>query len=257
MSLPPILYHYFPLPLPYTRTLALQERLHQIQLRRRPHNHKDILLLLQHRPVYTAGRRQSDAELEHERLRLTGIGADFVRTQRGGELTYHGPGQLVGYPLLDLARAPPTIGIRDYICRIQRTLQRHLLDAHALPHVPSEHTGVFLDAHTKIASIGVQVRHRLTTHGFALNVAREPQAWFDRVVACGLTDVSAGSVESATGRAVRVEDVVPGVVDVFGQVFGRRMERMRLEDEDEVGEAIAEVEEDARRAGDWLRRPSS
>src|ERR1700691_3343814 len=105
MSLPPILYHHFKLPLPYVPTLALQEKLHELQLaQRRTNSHKDIILLLQHRPVYTAGRRQSELEVRDERIRLTKIGADFITTTRGGQLTYHGPGQLVGYPLLDLSR---------------------------------------------------------------------------------------------------------------------------------------------------------
>jgi len=97
--LPPIFYHYFQFPLQYARTLALQERIHELQLlqRKRGH-HKDILLLLQHRPVYTSGRRQTDDSVQPERTRLRSLGADFVTTARGGELTYHGPGQIVGYP---------------------------------------------------------------------------------------------------------------------------------------------------------------
>jgi lipoate-protein ligase B len=104
--LPPILYHRFAVPLPYTPTLALQHKLHQYQLsrRRESQNHPDLLLLLEHRPVYTGGRRQKSEELEEERKRLEGLGADWVATDRGGQTTYHGPGQITGYPLLDLGR---------------------------------------------------------------------------------------------------------------------------------------------------------
>ena len=99
MSLPPVFYHHFRTPLPYAKTLVLQEKLHQIQLAaRRTSSHQDLLLLLQHRPVYTAGRRQTGDELAQERTRVVQTGADFVATARGGQLTYHGPGQLVGYP---------------------------------------------------------------------------------------------------------------------------------------------------------------
>ncbi|EIW86364.1 lipoyltransferase [Coniophora puteana RWD-64-598 SS2] len=256
MSLPPVLYHYFEHALPYARTLALQEKLYQIQLAsRRTGSHSDILLLLQHRPVYTAGRRQTEDEVSDERSRLTTIGADFVTTGRGGQLTYHGPGQLVGYPLLDLARTKPPLGIRDYICKIQRTIQLHLRSAHGIQHVPSDNTGVFLSPTAKIASIGVQVRHRLTTHGFALNVTPEPRAWFDETVACGLADVRAACIADAAGKNVTVPDVVPDIVEVFGRTFDRDMEKLRLQSAGEIGEAIAGLEEEARAAGDCLPKP--
>jgi lipoate-protein ligase B len=257
MSLPPILFNHFRLPLPYAQTLALQERLHELQLiQRRTASHNDILLLLEHRPVYTAGRRQTESEVRDERARLTSIGADFVTTARGGQLTYHGPGQLVGYPLIDLSRTSPTTGIRTYVCKMQKTIERYLRETHGVNHVPSDHTGVFINPVTKIASIGVQVRHRLTTHGFAMNVTREPIGWFDQVVACGLDEVKAGCIEAATRNKVTVEDVVPGIVDVFGQMFERDMVKFDVEIGGEVGEAIAAVHEEARKAGDWPNAPS-
>ncbi|KAH0838630.1 lipoyltransferase [Lanmaoa asiatica] len=258
MSLPPVFYHHFRTPLPYARTLALQERIHQIQLAsRRASSHHDILLLLQHRPVYTSGRRQTEHELQTERVRLTEIGADFVTAARGGQLTYHGPGQLVGYPLLDLGRTYPPIGIREYICKMQKMIQSYLSNAHKLTHVPSEHTGVFLDPATKIASIGVQVRHRLTTHGFAINVTQEPLEWFDKVVACGLADVKAGCIAMAVKEQIQVHDVVDGVVDAFGQSYGRAMKKLELESVGELGKVILELEERALEAGDWPRIPIS
>ena len=133
-SLPPVFYHFFRQPVPYARTLLLQEKLHALQLsqRRQSKSHKDYFLLLQHRPVYTTGRRQiaTSPEVLAEEARLTKIGADFVTTQRGGQLTYHGPGQIVGYPLMDLGRTTPTIHTRDYICKMQKLLERHLLEEH-------------------------------------------------------------------------------------------------------------------------------
>ena len=258
MPLPPVFYHYFQTPLPYARTLALQERIHQIQLAsRRVSSHHDILLLLQHRPVYTTGRRQTEHELQTERARLTKLGADFITTSRGGQLTYHGPGQLVGYPLLDLGRTSPPIGIREYICKMQKTIQSYLSSAHKLTHVPSEYTGVFLDPATKVASIGVQVRHRLTTHGFAINVTHEPLGWFDKVVACGLADVKAGCIALAAGEKVQVHDVVEGVVDAFSQSYGRDAKKLELESSGELGKAILELEKEALEAGDWPKIPIS
>lgn len=123
-KLAPILYHYFEQPVPYLKGLTLQETLvarrvdaktalqeHREESRKLNDSelqdyqrvaNEDILLLLQHRPVYTTGRRDTDPEiLELENKRLTAIGADYIATQRGGQTTYHGPGQLVGYPILD------------------------------------------------------------------------------------------------------------------------------------------------------------
>lgn len=256
MGMLPALYHYFRTPLPYAQTLALQERIHQLQLlHRKTSSHKDILLLLQHRPVYTAGRRQTEDSVQDERTRLTNIGADFVTTARGGELTFHGPGQIVGYPLVDLSRASPPMPVRDYVCQLQKALELHLLEAHGIKHAPSDHTGVFLDAHTKIGSIGVQIRHRLTTHGFAINITREPIPWFDQVVACGLADVKAGSVESVIGKPVNIHEEIPGLLSRLGRMLERDFQPMNLADEGEVGEAIAVAEDNALRAGDWAEAP--
>jgi len=116
---------------------------------------------------------------------------------------------------------------------------------------------VFLDPTTKIASIGVQVRHRLTTHGFAINVTNEPLEWFGQVVACGLADVKAGCIVEAKGQIVQVEDVIPGIVETFGAIYGRDMEKLVPGNAGELGEAILALEEDAQAAGEWLRAPSS
>jgi len=253
---PPIYYHFFARPLPYIPTWTLQDRIHNLQLQlRRQSAHPDILLLLQHRPTYTAGRRQAEPSIQDDRLRLQNLGADFVSATRGGQLTYHGPGQVVGYPLIDLSRYSPVMGARDYVCRIQTFLQSHLQDSHGLAHAPSEHTGVFIDPITKIGSIGVQVRHRLTSHGFALNITREPLPWFNQIVACGLADVQAGSIESKLRKSLNVQDEIPVLVKQFGRVFQRDMIKMVLQDEGEIGEALMALESEAEEAGKWLERP--
>ncbi|KAJ7090322.1 hypothetical protein B0H15DRAFT_922470 [Mycena belliarum] len=237
----PALYHYFRVPLPYVQTLALQERIHQLQLlHRKTSSHKDILLLLQHRPVYTAGRRQTEDSVQDERARLTNIGADLVTTARGGELTFHGPGQIVGYPLLDLSRTSPPTPVRDYVCRLQKALELHLLEAHGIRHAPTDHTGV---------------RHRLTTHGFAMNITREPLPWFEQVVACGLADVKAGSVETATDKQVDIHGEIPGLLSRFGRMLEREFAPANLANEGAVGEAIATAEANALKEGEWARTP--
>lgn len=167
---------------------------------------------------------------------------------------------MVGYPLLDLsAGSGPTLSIRDYICKLQKMIEFHFQDGHNIPVSRSEHTGVFLDEYTKVGSIGVQVRHRLTTHGFAFNITREPLAWFNEIVACGLTDVKAGCIESAGGkeRKVSVAGEVHGVVERFGRGFGRDMEKIEIGSGQlgEVEEMIGRLEQEAREAGDWARAP--
>ncbi|KIY67610.1 chloroplast lipoate protein ligase [Cylindrobasidium torrendii FP15055 ss-10] len=258
MRLPPIQFHYLPRPISYLDGLNLQERIHATQLARRRDGqpYPDILLLLEHRPVFTAGRRQSSEDLASDRTRLMNLGADFVQTMRGGQYTYHGPGQIVGYPLLDLGRSKPAMGIRDYICRIQTCLKKHLKEEHGLEAVASDNTGVFLANDAKIASIGVQVRHRLTTHGFAMNITREARAWFDNVVACGLTDVKAVSIQSAAPqRPVTVMGEISGLAKRFGTAFDRDIEPFNLEADEEIGNALAEVHDAAVKAGPWSTEP--
>ena len=110
------------------------------------------------------------------------------------------------------------MGARDYVCRIQNLLQTYLLKSHAIQYFPSEHAGVFLDPTKKIGSIGVQIRHRLTSHGFSLNVTREPLSWFEQIVACGLIDVKAVSVESELQKPVDINEEISEIVETFGDI---------------------------------------
>ncbi|CDO70903.1 hypothetical protein BN946_scf184829.g11 [Trametes cinnabarina] len=263
MRLPPIYYHWFREPLPYMQGLRLQESVHRHQLleRKTTGDHRDYLFFLEHRPVYTFGRRQgNDSEEAMEMMRLRATGADVVLTLRGGQTTFHGPGQIVGYPLLDLGRTSPPMGIRDYICRMQKLLKAHLAEEHDIQPVPSEHTGVFLDEHTKVASIGVQVRHRLTTHGFALNVTAEPLSWFNKVVACGLEDVKAGCIANAvkpdvSPDSISVSKEIPGLVARFGRLYEREMLPLDIAELGQVEDVVREAEYVSRTQGPWHRTP--
>lgn len=256
MALLPIFYHIFRHPLPYSPALQLQEKVHELQLAlRRVNSHKDILLLLQHRPVYTAGRRQTASTVQYDLQRLTKMGADFVLSSRGGQLTYHGPGQIVGYPLIDLSRYAPVMGARDYVCRMQKMIEQHLKENHGLTPISSEHTGVFLDPVTKIASIGVQIRHRLTSHGFAFNVNQEPHSWFDQIIACGLNNVKAGSIEESINCKISMDDELERVVRSFGRAYGREMVMLEPHKEGEMGQAISAMEVEASLRGPWPKQP--
>ncbi|KIJ42414.1 hypothetical protein M422DRAFT_171237, partial [Sphaerobolus stellatus SS14] len=236
----------------------LQQKLHEYQLQQRravPGSHPDILLLLEHRPVYTAGRRQNEAEISEEAERLCRLGADFVSTKRGGQTTYHGPGQVVGYPLFDLGRMH--LSIAQYICKIQTSMKRHLLENYGIQSTESDNTGVFLSPTRKIGSIGVQVRHRLTNHGLAYNVTPEPLKWFDQVVACGLTDVKAACISEAAGRDVSVQDDLTAFIPVISRVFDRELLALDLSQEGTVELSIRELEQEAEQCKPWPTTPLS
>jgi len=171
----------------------------------------DVLLLLEHPPVYTLGRAADPRFLGA----AAGGGVPIVQTSRGGQVTYHGPGQLVGYPILDL-RAH-RCDVRWYV----QQLEAVLVDALGLLGVAGERRlgapGVWTRA-GKVASIGIAIRRWVTWHGFALNVDVDLAA-FERITPCGLEGVTMTSL-ATEGVRVGVEDVATVVRDEFVRVFG-------------------------------------
>ena len=192
---------------PYQEALDLQRRLARERIDGRlPH---DLLLLLEHPPVVTLGRA-SHAENVIQRE-----GIDVVEVERGGDVTYHGPGQLVGYPILDLRNYKQDL--HWYL----RTLEQALIEGLAFLGIPAErnpgYTGVWTRGR-KIASIGVHVKQWVTWHGFALNVTTDLGA-FDRIVPCGIPGVEMTSVAREGGRPEDTRDaVVRGLEMAFGIV---------------------------------------
>ena len=177
---------------------------------RLPH---DVLLLLEHDPVVTLGRTTRGEHLLHPE------GIDVVEVERGGDITFHGPGQLVGYPIIDLN------GYRPDLHWYLRTLEQALIDALGALAIPAERnpglTGVWTQGR-KIASIGIHVKQWVTWHGFALNVMTDLTA-FDRIVPCGIPGVVMTSVarERAVGPdAALWDEAVRAVVRGFESAFG-------------------------------------
>jgi len=174
---------------PYDEALEWQRRLARERISGvLPH---DVLLLLEHPAVVTLGRGSHGEHL------LDPGGIDVVEVERGGDVTYHGPGQLVGYPIIDLA------GHRRDLHWYLRTLEQVLIDALATLEIPAERraglTGVWTRGGSrKIASIGVHVKQWVTWHGFALNVTTDLTA-FDRIVPCGIAGVEMTSIEREVG----------------------------------------------------------
>jgi len=176
----------------------------------------DVLLLLEHPPVVTFGRNSRAAHL------LNPQGVEVFEVERGGDVTFHGPGQLVGYPILDLGGSGGAYkkDLHWYL----RTLEQALIDALALLEIPAERnpglTGVWTRGR-KIASIGIHVKQWVTWHGFALNVTTD-LAHFDRIVPCGIQGVEMTSVEREGRRGTREElwqDSVSAVVEGFARAF--------------------------------------
>jgi len=196
---------------PYRRALALQESL----LERRRREDRDTLILLRHPPVITLGRRTDAGHLLASPAELARRGIDRVEVGRGGEVTFHGPGQLVGYPIVDLE----LLG-RD-LHRYLRLLEEMLIDTLAAFAVKGERvagrTGVWVDG-AKIASIGVGVRRWVSWHGFALNVGTDLSG-FSAIVPCGLPDVRMTSLERLLGRPVPMRQVEEQVIRSFAKTF--------------------------------------
>jgi lipoyl(octanoyl) transferase len=180
------------------------------------------LLLLEHSPVFSLGRNATASDVLWSGEELAVRGLEVQPTDRGGQVTFHGPGQLVGYPILDLS--PDRRDIRRYVRDLQAVLVRTLADFDIeASGGEGERIGVWVGSR-KIASIGVHLSRWRTTHGFALNVAPD-LALFAGIVACGLPEVEMTSMARETGAPVPLEAVGERVVAHFGAVFERQLVR--------------------------------
>ena len=188
----------------YQQALALQERL---VAQRRAGAIGDHLLLLEHDPVYTIGRTPDQASLRG----ATHLPHPVVQISRGGQATYHGPGQLVGYPILDLRRHGQDL--HRHLRALEELLIRVCADFGVAAQRREGLTGAWV-ADRKIASIGVGVRHWISMHGFALNV-RDDLAPFHEITPCGITGVTMTSLEKESGGPISVQDAAAAVSRLF------------------------------------------
>jgi lipoyl(octanoyl) transferase len=207
---------------PYREALELQQSLAAaVSQRAIP----ETVILLEHPPVVTAGRRTGEGELHlPENLEI-----EVIETNRGGKSTFHAPGQLVCYPILDLNRHGKDL--KRYV----RDLERAIIDTVApfdLDAMPIEGlTGVWLDRPPrKLASIGVHVSRWVTTHGYALNVDLDPSPFTSWITACGLEDAQFTTMSRELGRTVSVDEVKPAAIAAIGEVFGLTFEMLPAED---------------------------
>jgi lipoyl(octanoyl) transferase len=220
----------------YQTALALQQ--HLVELR---HQQRigDVLLLLEHPPVLTLGRNAHRSNILASNELLAARGVEIVETNRGGDVTYHGPGQLVGYPILDLRAASPRMGAIDYVRKLEEVLIRTCAEFQLLTDRVPGRTGVWTRPggtipEKKIAAIGVHISRGITSHGFAFNLTVE-LADFGWIIPCGIDDRSVTSLEMETGlpaEQLGLEDLANRVARQFGRVFDTQI--LQLEKLDDL-----------------------
>ena len=203
--------------LPYEQALGLQRELHA---RRVDDDIPDCCLLLEHEPVYTAGRRTGPLDRP-----VGDPGAPVLDVDRGGKITWHGPGQLVGYPIVKLA---DPVDVIAYVRAIEEAMIRTCADFGLRATRVDGRSGAWvtggagpLASDRKVAAIGIRVARGVTMHGFALNCEND-LSWFDRIVPCGIRDATVTSLSAELGRSVTVADTIEPVEQHLAKVLGAR-----------------------------------
>jgi len=196
---------------------AANDAMHRLAERRLAGEIPDTLILLEHPPVFTAGRRARPDELLWSPDEVAARGAEVHRIDRGGAFTFHGPGQVVGYPIIDLGPKPDAAA---HLRRMEEAVIRTASEFGVILHRrPDVQTGVW-HGDDKVCAIGVRLmRARVTLHGFALNC--DPDlTWWDGIVACGLPGYGVSSISRLAGRPITVPEVTPVLERHLADVFG-------------------------------------
>jgi lipoyl(octanoyl) transferase len=196
---------------------AADQAMHDLAVRRSAGEIPDVLLLLEHPPVYTAGRRTDPSHILVTEEDIERRGAELRHVDRGGSVTFHGPGQLVGYPIIDLG---PRMDVAGYLRAVEEVIIRASADL-GVQVGRGRDIGVW-GGDRKVCAIGVRTSRSVTLHGFALNCTTD-LSWFGAIVPCGLTDRGVTSLTELAGRRITVADALPHVARRFEEVFGRRL----------------------------------
>lgn len=176
----------------------------------------DLLLLLEHEHVYTNGRRDDRSHLLADEATLERLGVRYHPIDRGGDITYHGPGQLVGYAIMHLEQAG--LRVRSYVRNLEQAIVQTAAAFGVAGEIVPGFTGVWV-GDEKLAAIGVKVSHGVAYHGFALNVSTD-LSYFDHITPCGISGKGVTSLSQLTGRDLTVFDVVPICAEAFASTFG-------------------------------------
>lgn len=191
---------------------------------------EDVLLLLEHPPTFTIGRGGKSAHLLVNREELAKRGIHFEAVSRGGDITYHGPGQLVGYPIVDLGSI--NRDIYSFLRNLEETIILALGNFGLRARRIKGLTGVWVD-NKKIASIGIGIKRWITYHGFALNVNTD-LSYFNMIVPCGMQDVEITSIKELLGKDISMKEVEDSIVDAFAKVFNKRVLEASLDEQREI-----------------------
>ena len=186
-------------------TLQIQESLRNKVLK---NNTDNYLILVEHDHVYTLGKNANSNNI----LNST---CEIIQTQRGGDVTYHGPGQLVAYPIINLKKKK--IGVKNYISMIEKLISNILIEYNLEPQILKEETGVW-EQDKKIASIGIHVTRGVTMHGLAINVNTD-LSYFDNIISCGIQGVKMTSLDKELGKKIRMNDIKKSLITHFNQIF--------------------------------------
>ena len=221
----------------YAEGLKLQEELVSA---RKEHRIPDTLLLLEHTPVITLGRNAKRAHVLASDALLAQRGVDLFECNRGGDVTFHGPGQLVGYPIFNILEMQPRLGAVDFVRRLEEVLIRTCAGFGIATHRVAGLTGVWTEvatdstshgpmtngqrpaAESKIAAIGIHISRGVTSHGFALNVNTDLD-WFRLIVPCGIAAKPVTSMQRELGATVDFAAVAQAAARNFGGVFGSQV----------------------------------
>jgi lipoyl(octanoyl) transferase len=208
--------------MPYQESLNLQKVVSN-QLLKDDSPYKNFLILTEHNPVYTIGLRTKNYTIEDEE-KLKSLGAEFYKTNRGGLITFHGPGQLVAYPIVNLKNFQPSV--RWYVCHIEKTII-DLCKKYDIKAQTTEDTGVWVDDR-KICAIGIHASRYITTHGLALNCNVDLN-WFKNIVPCGLEGKEVTSLSKELKRDVSIEEVTPKFLESFSNIFECELDELSEE----------------------------
>jgi len=211
----------------YITGLHLQQRLVEL---RKSGMIGDVLLLLEHSPVITLGRNAKRENVVASAEELSQRGVELFDCDRGGDVTFHGPGQLVGYPIFDLRSFPSSdpkrrhLGVVEYVRQLEEVLIRSCADFGIATKRIAGLTGVWTTEtqEAKIAALGVHISRGVTSHGFALNVDTD-LSYFDLIIPCGIASKPVTSIQKELGREVSLQDVAHSVSRNFGTVFASQV----------------------------------
>ena len=208
----PLVVNQLPGCTPYPEGYTLQKELVE---KRSASQIDDTLLLVEHDPVITLGRNAATSGVVASSVALSNIGIAVHRIERGGQATYHGPGQIVGYPIVDLHGLK--MGARRYVEGLEETMIRAAASLGVTAERKEGLTGVFTD-YGKIGAVGVRITRGITYHGFAFNVAPD-LTHYRLIVPCGLTDTPVASIERILGTQIKMDTARTAIVTAFKSVF--------------------------------------